>query len=126
MVCEIEARLGVKNFGGRPTKSLPLTPGTLYELSRKAERMLHLLEAFGRGDDDSRSVRKNDLAKCQKLLDGVVAKLDELKKALPGFKKRLEQMLQLPQNHGEPASSVAQRFFNCFFASVAASDFAYR
>jgi hypothetical protein len=104
LACEIEAQQGVKNVGGRPTDSRPLSPGRLHELKKQADRMLHFFEKFACDYKGSRRLGKKDLELCRKILPVVLERFDELKKAIPVLMKGLVNAISSAQNAGTSAS----------------------
>ena len=104
MASEIESSLGVKNFGGRPTKKRRLTPGTLHSLKQRVLQLLRLFDAFGLGETEITAAERIQLLLCREQLPATIKQLDELKKALPSFMKKLEKVLPPLKDHAESAS----------------------
>ena len=104
MASEIEASLGVKNFGGRPTKKRRLTPGTLHSLKQRVLQLLRLFDAFGLEETEITAAERNQLKLCREQLPATIKQLEELKKALPSFMKKLEKVLPPLKCHAESAS----------------------
>ena len=102
MLCEIEARQGVKRSGGRPKNSIVLTPGTLHLLKQDVRRMCRLLKAFNLAEPQIPEFEKEELSLFKERVLDVVEELNQLRADLPNFVSNLEKARHSLRRHCKP------------------------
>jgi hypothetical protein len=104
MACEIEARQGVKNAGGRKKSTRHLTPGTLFSLKLQIVQLIQQFEMFDRDESKSISLERNEILHCKKQLPAILQTLDDLKKAIPAVESKLKSALRPVKKAGASVS----------------------